>query len=87
MSRILENGSLGESLDAIIVLDGLHSAYGDKRSVDRIRLQPIAAFAERAKRGEKLLSITHSEIDPYTYPSTRQTADELLKTAKVEKKL
>lgn len=85
VSRILDNGTLGESLDAIIVLDGLHSAYGDKRSVDRIRLQQIAAFAERAKRGEKLLSITHSEIDPYTYPSTRQTADELLKMVGLER--
>jgi hypothetical protein len=85
VSRILESNALGESLDAIIVLDGLHSAYGDKRSVDRIRLGPIAAFAERAKRDEKLLSITHSEIDPYTYPSTRQTADELLKMIGLER--
>lgn len=76
--RILESGALGDSLDAIVLLDGFHAAFDQKQQVDLARLTPFVEFAHMAMRGERLLSITHSEIDPYTYPSSTRTTDALL---------
>jgi len=78
VSAVLDNGVLGDSLDAIVLLDGLHSSYLRQKEIDTTRLAGLEAFARRAMRDERLLTITHSEIETYTYPSTHETSDALL---------
>jgi hypothetical protein len=67
-------------LDAIFVLDGLHCGFrfGDKK---QLRLENIRGFiqaAQTAAQGDLLLSLTHTQIDPVTYGSTKRTAEHLL---------
>jgi hypothetical protein len=61
-----------DRIDAVVLLDGLHAS----RDAEKMGLQ-LAAFtryAGRAARGEKLMIVTHSSIDPGTYASTTETA-------------
>jgi hypothetical protein len=74
-----------DAIDAVIVLDGLHAGY--KPGVPRFPalsnlnvafIQPAIDLSRRALRGETTFVLTHSDVDPGTYPSTRITADLLL---------
>jgi hypothetical protein len=74
-------------VDAVLLLDGLHTSYLPERTVlaeggklDTSNLARLADFARAAARGEKRLVITHSEIFPGTFASTTETADWLLDT-------
>jgi hypothetical protein len=97
IGRILDLRRGSDPLDAILVLDGIHTSWvGGEREVDasgRINLFadpgalnpiPLAPFARAAKlaaAGALLFSITHSEIDPIAYPGTDLTAGYLIETA------
>lgn len=75
-------------VDAVVLLDSLHASYGPapsgaspyallNRTIDDIyppSLAPALAFAERAKRGERIFFLTHSHIVPRGYPSTTAVA-------------
>ena len=72
-------------IDAIVILDGLHGAWkqGKRRvqqlaSLDERFLEKEIAFARRAKRGEVIFVLTHSAVDPVTFPATSTTAHLLL---------
>jgi len=73
-------------IDAVILLDGLHAAWNPmarnhESGVASLSDGPIAPtfrFAKEAVAGRKLFVFTHSDVQPETYPSTRQTADLLL---------
>lgn len=74
-----------DAVDAVLLLDGMHTSYVPDRTVladggvlDTTRLASLAAFARAAVRGEKRLVVTHSEIFPGTFASTTETADWLL---------
>lgn len=69
-------------VDAILLLDGMHTSYvpegrvlSDSGTLDTTNLAAFAAFARAAVRGEKRFTITHSEIFPGTFASTTETAD------------
>jgi hypothetical protein len=78
-------------VDAVVLLDSLHASYGPApsgasafsllhRTIDDIyppSLAPAVAFAERAKRGERIFFLTHSHIVPRGYPSTTAVAQYL----------
>jgi hypothetical protein len=78
-------------VDAVVLLDSLHASYGPPangasafsllhRTIDDIyppSLAPALAFAERAKRGERVFFLTHSHIVPRGYPSTTAVAQYL----------
>jgi hypothetical protein len=73
------------SIDAVLLLDGLHTAYDPPRTVvaeggslDTEALGPFVRFAEAAARGEKRFLITHSEIFPGTFASTTEATDHLI---------
>jgi hypothetical protein len=80
VSRILEHGRGLESLDAILVLDGIHCGFSeeDPRLLNTRILSPFFDATRRAAEGKILFSITHSEIDPITYAGTYLTAGYLL---------
>ncbi len=81
VGRILRYRKGIDRLDAVLIEDGIHSDWDedDPSQPNRHQMQPYLAFAERAKRGEVLFSMTHSEIVPGgNYASTTQTASYLL---------
>lgn len=82
-----------EAVDAILLLDGMHTSYvpegkvlADSGLLDTANLAAFARFARAAVRGEKRLLITHSEIFPGTFASTTETADWLIRTLDLKRK-
>jgi hypothetical protein len=72
-------------VDAILLLDGMHTSYVPEGTVlaaggtlDTSNLEAFVRFAQAAVRGEKRFLVTHSEIFPGTFASTTETADYLL---------
>jgi hypothetical protein len=81
--RIIENQSLADEIDAVVLLDGIHASYLQGGIVDPAKLAPYARFARKAIAGQKLFVITHSDIKPTEYAGTRETCDALLKLVDV----
>jgi len=82
---LLSDERKAETIDAVVLLDGLHTSYVPERTVlaeggtlDTTKLVPFLRFARRAAAGEASLFITHSEIFPGTFASTTETADWLI---------
>jgi hypothetical protein len=80
ISRILEHDTGTETLDAVLVLDGIHCGFlpEDPKALNVRIISPFLTGARRAAEGDFLFSITHSEIDPGTYAGTSLTAGYLL---------
>ena len=85
VNRIVKQDADG--VNAVVLLDGLHGSwkFGTTErdhekisSVDLGYIAPIVEYARRAQRGEKLFVLTHSRIDPETYPGVGITADAML---------
>ncbi len=91
VQQILTQSYGKQSVDTVILLDGLHTGYmGD--DLDRTQLEPFIDFAKRAKAGKRLMFVTHSSIIPPGYASTTETSNYLIhelggkvKTAKPKK--
>lgn len=85
--KVLEQPALARRVDAVILLDGIHVGY-QPGAHDLIleRLAPFERFAREAVRGEKLFSITHSNITPIgSYAGTHETTNALLRQVGVER--
>ncbi len=72
-------------VDAVLLLDGMHTSYVPERTViaaggtlDTTNLVAFRDFARAATSGSKRFIVTHSEIFPGTFASTTETADWLL---------
>lgn len=81
-----------DRVDAVVLLDGLHAGWDPSKpyakgvdAVSGAAIAPTLAYAERAREKRGIFIFTHSEIDPVTYPSTRLTADYLLRELGVER--
>ncbi|AKT38042.1 hypothetical protein [Chondromyces crocatus] len=84
--RALADPTLAEQVNAVLLLDGLHCGYDDHRAPAVERLAALQAYAERAKAGERLLVMTHSEIQPVgDYAGTHETIDALLGVLRVRR--
>jgi hypothetical protein len=73
-------------VDAILLLDGMHTSYIPERTVvatggtlDTTNLVEFVRFAQAAIRNDKRFLVTHSEIFPGTFASTTETANFLLR--------
>jgi hypothetical protein len=82
---LLSDEHAAQAIDAVILLDGLHTSYVPERTVlaeggalDTTKLVPFLRFARRAAAGQASLLITHSEIFPGTFASTTETTDWLI---------
>jgi hypothetical protein len=71
-----------QRVDAILLLDGMHTSYVPEGQVldkggtlDTTNLVAFRNFARAAMKGEKRFLVTHSEIFPGTFASTTETAD------------
>lgn len=74
-------------VDAMLLLDGLHTGYVPDTlvlarggTVDESRLDVFVRYARAAARGEKRMLVTHSEIFAGTFASTTETTDYLVRT-------
>jgi hypothetical protein len=85
--RILLHPEDGARVDALLMSDGMHVGYVRRGQVNPESMQVFADFARRAIAGEKLFGITHSDITPDRYASTRDTADYLIAHENVVLKL
>ncbi|HET9425663.1 MAG TPA: hypothetical protein VFO55_09855 [Gemmatimonadaceae bacterium] len=72
-------------VNAVLLLDGMHTSYVPEGSVlatgghlDTANLVAFAELGRAAMRGDKRFVVTHSEIFPGTFASTTETADWLL---------
>lgn len=87
IGKILDVRRGTDPLDAILVLDGIHTGWiegarvHDLGALNLLPLAPFAAAARAAGRGELLFSITHAEVDPIAYAGSSLTADYLLQAA------
>jgi hypothetical protein len=82
--RMLEQPAIAERVDSVLLLDGMHIGYmGKTQELHLAGLLPFTRFAERAVKGETLMVVTHSKIDPIDYVSTLKTTDALLDAVKV----
>ncbi|MGD8869096.1 MAG: hypothetical protein PVI01_15820 [Gemmatimonadales bacterium] len=82
---LLRHADHFDRIDAVLLLDGLHTGYLPPRkvlyeggSLDISKLEPFLRFARAAVNGDKRFLITHSEIFPGTFASTTETTDYLL---------
>ncbi|HEY9515759.1 MAG TPA: hypothetical protein VIQ74_08785 [Gemmatimonadaceae bacterium] len=90
---ILRDPSHFAQVDAVLLLDGIHSGYVPDGTVlaqggklDEKPLETFVSFARAAMRGEKRFLITHSEIFPGTFASTTETTDHLVETLGLTRK-
>jgi hypothetical protein len=82
---ILRDARHFASVNAVLLLDGLHTSYVPEGTVvekggvlDTTNLAAFTRYARAAMRGEKRFLITHSEIFPGTFASTTETSDYLI---------
>lgn len=82
---ILRDSASFTLVDAVLLLDGMHTSYVPERTVvaeggtlDEDNLRAFAHLGRSAIAGRKRVLITHSEIFPGTFASTTETADWLL---------
>ena len=82
---ILRDPAHFERVDAVLLLDGMHTSYVPEGTVlaaggtlDPRNLDAFVRFAQAAMRGQKRFLVTHSEIFPGTFASTTETADYVL---------
>ena len=82
---LLSDEHTAQAIDAVILLDGLHTSYvpelkvlAEGGALDTTKLVPFLRYAQRAVAGEARLLITHSEIFPGTFASTTETSDWLI---------
>ncbi len=84
--RAILRQKAGKRVDAVVLLDGLHSNY-DENSPFGLRasqLSPFVQFAKRAVSGGKFMFVSHSSIVPPGYASTTETAHYLTETLGVK---
>ncbi len=79
--EILRNRENWPRIDAVLLIDGLHTGYqtgSQPGPLETEPLHPFLDFAREAVAGRKRMTITHSEIFPGTFASTTETADYLV---------
>lgn len=77
--------SADDGIDAVILLDGLHTGFvngkkhdDDPASVEPAPIFPVVRYAERALRGEKIFYFSHSHVETDNYVSTTRVAGMLV---------
>lgn len=74
--RAILRQKAGKRVDAVVLLDGLHSNYDETNSLGlrASQLTPFVRFAQRAVNDDKYMFVSHSSIVPPGYASTTETA-------------
>jgi hypothetical protein len=87
IARVLSYHRLADRVDAVLLADGLHASFrqGSHTDVSDIHMAPFSHFAAMAVRGEKLMGISHSSVETFSYASTTRTASALIRWFDVPK--
>jgi hypothetical protein len=66
----------GKKVDALILLDSLHTGYADEQqgTLKTSQIEPFVAFARRAAGKQAFMFMSHSSIIPPGYASTTEVA-------------
>jgi hypothetical protein len=84
--RAIAHQRHADRIDAIVLLDGLHAGYrAGTRKIEPVSIEPMLRYAERAVKREKLLVITHSNIDPVEYLGVKETTNWILEQLQLER--
>ena len=84
--RILDHPADAERVDAVLLLDGLHTSYREgTHDIEEANIAGVERFAARAKRGERLFLVTHSDIEPVGYLGVHATVDFVLSRIGMER--
>jgi hypothetical protein len=75
--KLLRQG-YGEKIDALLLLDSIHTSYDKKHEPDLHTLAPFVDFASLAKDRKKVMVVTHSSIRTPDYASSTEAAGALL---------
>jgi hypothetical protein len=72
----------GKKIDAVILLDSLHTGYVDEQAhtLKTDQIAPFVAFAKRAAQKQTFMFMSHSSIIPPGYASTTEVADYVVGT-------
>jgi hypothetical protein len=77
-------------LTDLVLVDSLYAGYVEqdgRRIPDPSQIEPFARFARRAAKGDVGFFLTHTQLVPDGYASTRETADALLKACNLPRQL
>jgi hypothetical protein len=85
-TRKILSHELPNSVDAVLLADGLHAPFLDKRArkVDAPSMDPYVDFAQAAARGERFMSVAHSGVRTASYASTSETSAYLTRALGLE---
>lgn len=89
IGTILEQRKGKDPLDAVLVLDGIHTGFvgGDPSVLNAMNLAPFLQAARTAAEGQLFFSITHSDVEPIGYASTSATSSLLLDAVRATREL
>lgn len=76
VESILRHPEFKQKVDAVVLLDGLHSA--NTEPMKSKQLEPFVEFARLAARRQRFMFVSHSSIIPPGYASTTETANFLI---------
>lgn len=77
--KILAHDEFFDRINAIVLIDSIHCGYDPhSKKLKPDQINPIRKYAEKAVRGDALLTIVHSEIATYGYHNAHETTDFVL---------
>lgn len=84
--RLLAVKEDADAIDAYVAIDSIHADFDPDRSAKDQQIEPFVSFAKRAKAGEKVFWLGHSDVvtpqvGKTAYASTTQVANEILRLA------
>jgi hypothetical protein len=88
VTRMLNHSSIVDRVSAVLLADGFHTAFIDpvRRELPQNAFLGVEAFARLAMDQQRLLVVTHTEIETRDYASTTESTNFFLKRIGVERR-
>jgi len=85
--KILGQDEFFDRVNAVVLIDSIHCGYSPyTKKLKPEQIGPMRKYAEKAVRGDALLTIVHSEIATYGYHNAHETTDFLLDWVHVKRR-
>ena len=87
VSKLMQDQAVFDEVDAVLLADGLFTSFTNvqKRTMNTAPLDKWVAYADLAKKNERMLAITHTAIPTGDYPSVTEVVGKLLEMDHVDK--
>ena len=78
--ELLKKPEYVDRIDSLLLADSLYASFtsAEDPSPHDEQMAGFRAFARAASRGEKIMTVTYSQVQTHTYANTAQTADDLM---------